>query len=72
VVFQDKIVTGAGVSAGIDLALAVIDRLSGPAVAQATQLLIEYHPQPPFDTGSPSKAPQAIKARLDDLVAWWQ
>lgn len=72
VVFQDKIVTGAGVSAGIDLALEVVAKLSGPEIAQSTQLLIEYDPQPPFDTGAPSKAPQAIKARLDDLVAWWQ
>jgi transcriptional regulator GlxA family with amidase domain len=72
VVFQDKIVTGAGVSAGIDLALEVIAKLSGPEVAQSAQLNIEYDPQPPFDTGSPSKAPQAIKDTLSGLVEWWQ
>jgi transcriptional regulator GlxA family with amidase domain len=72
VVFQGKIVTGAGVSAGIDLALQVVARLSGPEVAQAAQLLIEYDPQPPFDTGSPSKAPAAIMDRLSGLVARWQ
>jgi transcriptional regulator GlxA family with amidase domain len=72
VVFQDRIVTGAGVSAGIDLALEVVAKLSGPDVAQSTQLLIEYDPQPPFDTGSPSKAPQAIKDRLNGLVTWWR
>jgi transcriptional regulator GlxA family with amidase domain len=72
VVFEDKVVTGAGVSAGIDLALEVVARLSGPDVAQSTQLLIEYDPQPPFDTGSPSKAPQPIKDQLNGLVTWWQ
>jgi transcriptional regulator GlxA family with amidase domain len=72
VVFEGKIVTGAGVSAGIDMALEVVAKLSGPDVAQATQLLIEYDPQPPFDTGAPSKAPQAIKDMLDGLVAWWR
>jgi putative intracellular protease/amidase len=72
VVFEGKIVTGAGVSAGIDMALEVVAKLSGPDVAQSTQLLIEYDPQPPFDTGAPSKAPQAIKDMLVGLVAWWQ
>jgi len=65
VVFQGKIVTAAGVSAGIDLALALIDKLQGPEMAQAIQLGIEYDPQPPFDAGSPSKAPAPIR----DLVA---
>jgi transcriptional regulator GlxA family with amidase domain len=65
VVFADRIVTGAGVSAGIDMALELLARLSGPLQAQATQLVIEYDPQPPFDSGSPSKAPQAVL----DLVA---
>lgn len=72
VVFQDKIVTGAGVSAGIDLALEIVAKLSGPKIAQSTQLVLEYDPQPPFDTGSPSKAPQAIKDILNDMVAWWR
>jgi transcriptional regulator GlxA family with amidase domain len=65
VVFQDRIVTGAGVSAGIDLALALTAELHGPEMAQAVQLGIEYDPQPPFDTGAPSKAPAEIR----DLVA---
>lgn len=72
VVFEDRIVTGAGVSAGIDLALEVAARLHGPEVAQAIQLTLEYDPQPPFDSGSPSKAPQAVMNRLNDLVAMWQ
>jgi transcriptional regulator GlxA family with amidase domain len=72
VVFQGKIVTGAGVSAGIDLALEGVARLGGPEIAQSTQLLLEYDPQPPFDTGSLSKAPQHIKDMHEDLVTWWR
>lgn len=72
VVFADRIVTGAGVSAGIDLALEVAARLHGPEAAQAIQLSLEYDPQPPFDTGSPAKAPQPVMDRLGDLVALWQ
>jgi putative intracellular protease/amidase len=60
VVFDGKIVTAAGVSAGIDMALALAARIAGEDVAQAIQLGIEYDPQPPFDTGSPAKAPRAI------------
>jgi putative intracellular protease/amidase len=60
VVFDGKIVTAAGVSAGIDMALALAAILAGEAVAQAIQLGIEYDPQPPFDAGSPKKAPAEI------------
>ncbi len=67
VVFDGKIVTGAGVSAGIDMALALAGKVAGAAVAQAIQLGIEYDPQPPFDAGSPGKAPaevvEALRAR---------
>jgi transcriptional regulator GlxA family with amidase domain len=55
-----KIVTAAGVSAGIDMALHLVGREAGPEAAQAVQLAIEYDPQPPFDAGSPDKAPAAI------------
>jgi transcriptional regulator GlxA family with amidase domain len=55
-----KIVTAAGVSAGIDMALHLVGQEVGPEVAQAVQLGIEYDPQPPFDAGSPAKAPEAI------------
>jgi len=65
VVIQGKVVTGAGVSAGIDLALTLVGEMAGPEVAQAIQLGIEYDPQPPFDAGAPSKAP----APIYDLVA---
>jgi transcriptional regulator GlxA family with amidase domain len=64
VVFDGKIVTGAGVSAGIDMALALAARIAGEEVAQAIQLGIEYDPQPPFDAGAPEKAPAAIVEML--------
>ncbi len=60
VVFQGKVVTAAGVSAGIDMALALVAKMLGDEVAQAIQLGIEYDPQPPFDAGAPSKAPEMI------------
>jgi transcriptional regulator GlxA family with amidase domain len=60
VVFDGKLVTAAGVSAGIDMALALAGAIAGEEVAQAIQLGIEYDPQPPFDAGSPAKAPAAI------------
>jgi transcriptional regulator GlxA family with amidase domain len=59
-VTDGKVVTAAGVSAGIDLALVLAGRLGGREVAQAIQLGIEYDPQPPFDAGSPQKAPAEI------------
>jgi len=55
-----KTITAAGVTAGIDMALHLVDREAGPEVAQAVQLGIEYDPDPPFDSGSPEKAPRAI------------
>ena len=60
VVEQGKVITAAGVSAGIDMALTLAAREAGPEVAQAIQLAIEYDPQPPFDAGSPDKAPREI------------
>jgi len=55
-----KTITAAGVTAGIDMALHLVGREAGPEVAQAVQLGIEYDPDPPFDAGSPEKAPDAI------------
>jgi transcriptional regulator GlxA family with amidase domain len=63
-VFDGKIVTAAGVSAGIDMALALAARIAGDDVAQAIQLGIEYDPHPPFDAGSPDTAPPDIVALL--------
>jgi len=64
VVFDGKLVTAAGVSAGIDMALTLAATIAGEGVAQAIQLGIEYDPQPPFDAGSPAKAPAEIVAAL--------
>jgi transcriptional regulator GlxA family with amidase domain len=63
-----KVLTAAGVSAGIDMALHLVGREAGPEVAQAVQLAIEYDPQPPFDAGSPSKAPAEIVELLTALA----
>ncbi len=60
VVFDGKLVTGAGVSAGIDMGLSLAARIAGDTVAQAIQLGIEYDPQPPFDAGSPATAPAEV------------
>jgi transcriptional regulator GlxA family with amidase domain len=74
VVFDGKIVTAAGVSAGIDMALTLAGSIAGERVAQAIQLGIEYDPRPPFDAGSPSTAPAEIvellrtRSRFGSLV----
>ena len=56
VVAEGKIVTAAGVSAGIDMALTLAAHIAGDQVAEAIQLMIEYDPQPPFDNGSVAKS----------------
>lgn len=57
-----RVVTGGGVTAGIDFALALVAEMVSPEVAQAIQLQIEYAPAPPFDAGSPATAPEAVLA----------
>jgi transcriptional regulator GlxA family with amidase domain len=64
VVERGQVITAAGVSSGIDMALTLVGRLHGDLVAQAVQLAIEYDPQPPYDSGSVAKAP----AEVVDLV----
>jgi len=68
IVERGKIITAAGVSAGIDMALALAARIAGDDLARAIQLGIEYDPEPPFDAGTPAKAPphivEAVQARL--------
>ena len=61
--YQGKIITAAGVSAGIDMALQLAALITDETTAQAVQLQIEYDPQPPYDTGSVAKAGPAIVAR---------
>ncbi len=68
VVQQGKIVTAAGVSSGIDMALTLAAQIAGDDRAKALQLAIEYDPQPPFDAGSPGKAGPEIVA-LTGMVA---
>jgi putative intracellular protease/amidase len=73
VVFDGKYVTAAGVSAGIDMALTLAGRIAGDQTAQAIQLAIEYDPQPPYDAGSPDRAPAdiagAMRARSRFILA---
>ena len=66
VVDHGKVITAAGVSAGIDMGLTLAARLAGDDVARAIQLAIEYDPQPPFDAGSPAKAgPELVSLLVD-------
>ena len=62
VVEQGKVITAAGVSSGIDMALTLAARIAGEDVARAIQLAIEYDPEPPFDNGSIAKASPEILA----------
>jgi len=61
-VFDGKYVTGAGVSAGIDMALALAGRVAGDEEAKRIQLAIEYDPHPPYQSGSPATASPEIVA----------
>ncbi|WP_224366724.1 DJ-1/PfpI family protein [Hyalangium versicolor] len=72
IVFDGKRVASAGVSAGIDMALALVGKEFGVPTAQAIQLAIEYDPEPPFQAGSPRVAPpevvQAVRAMIEQDV----
>jgi len=59
-----KIITSAGVSAGIDMALYLVSKIAGDQTAKMIQLAIEYDPKPPFDCGSPDKVPKEMIDRL--------
>ena len=69
IVHEGKLVTAAGVSAGIDLAMWLFGQICGEAKAKAVQLAIEYDPQPPFDSGHLSKASVATRAAATALLA---
>jgi transcriptional regulator GlxA family with amidase domain len=56
----ERIITAAGVSSGIDMALRLLELLVGHDAAEASQLMIEYDPQPPFDAGAMAKASPAV------------
>lgn len=64
VVRDGNLMTGGGVTAGIDFALTLISELFDDEVAQAVQLSLEYAPQPPFDSGHPSTAPADVLQRV--------
>ena len=64
VVPQGKIITSAGVSSGIDMALTLVAKMAGDDIAKGIQLSIEYDPQPPFNCGAPSKAEPAVLDRV--------
>jgi transcriptional regulator GlxA family with amidase domain len=68
IVHEGNIVTSAGVSAGIDLAMWLAGQISGEGRAKTIQLAIEYDPQPPFDSGHMSKASAATKAAATALL----
>jgi putative intracellular protease/amidase len=72
VVERGKVITAAGVSSGIDMALLLAARIAGDEIAQAIQLGIEYDPEPPFAGGSPQTAPpeivELVRARAAELA----
>ncbi|MEV4572196.1 DJ-1/PfpI family protein [Nonomuraea jabiensis] len=69
VVSQGRIVTAAGVSAGIDMALTLLAQATDETTAQSVQLVIEYDPHPPFDAGSPRTAPEGLRELALKLIA---
>jgi cyclohexyl-isocyanide hydratase len=69
VVRDGNVITGGGVTAGIDFALSLVAELTDPETARAIQLQIEYAPAPPFDAGRPETAPPAILARVRERMS---
>lgn len=68
VVEDGKIITAAGVSAGLDMALVLTAKLAGQPLAETLQLGLEYDPEPPFDSGSPKKANSALVEGLRERL----
>jgi putative intracellular protease/amidase len=69
VVWDGALVTGAGVSAGLDLGLSIVARLRDEPYAQSVQLLAEYAPQPPFDAGTPATAPKEVHRMMSGMFS---
>ncbi|PZO71700.1 MAG: hypothetical protein DI640_14110 [Sphingomonas taxi] len=67
VVFDRNRVTGAGVTAGMDFGLAIVERLRDQTYAEATQLGAEYAPEPPFNSGTPEAASDEVRAIMDGM-----
>jgi putative intracellular protease/amidase len=66
---SERIITAAGVSSGIDMAIRLVELLVDAVGAQAAQVYIEYDPQPPFDAGHPSKVGADVMARVQEYSA---
>ena len=64
-----RIITAAGVSSGIDMALRLVELLIDDTAAKACQLMIEYDPQPPFDAGAPEKVDETVMTRIIEYAA---
>ena len=64
IVRDDNLITAGGVTAGVDFGLSVVAEIAGETAARSIQLGIEYDPAPPFDSGHPDRAPDAIKSAL--------
>jgi putative intracellular protease/amidase len=69
VVQEGKIITAAGVSSGIDMALRLAEQLTDETTSKALQLMIEYDPQPPHDAGALDKVDAAVVTRVQELAA---
>ena len=68
VVIEGKVITAAGVSSGIDMALHLAERLTDATTSKALQLMIEYDPQPPHDAGALHKVDATVLARVQELA----
>jgi transcriptional regulator GlxA family with amidase domain len=66
---DERIITAAGVSSGIDMALRLVELLVDRTAGEAAQLMIEYDPQPPFDSGTVTKASDAVMTRIVEYAA---
>jgi transcriptional regulator GlxA family with amidase domain len=66
---DQRLVTAAGVSSGIDMALRLVELVVDRTAAEAAQLMIEYDPQPPFDSGSPAKSSPPVLARVGEYAS---
>jgi cyclohexyl-isocyanide hydratase len=72
IVEDRKIITGGGVTAGIDFGLAIAAKLRNRTYAEAIQLYLEYNPQPPFNAGSPKTASKEVNTFIGECSARWR
>jgi transcriptional regulator GlxA family with amidase domain len=72
VVRDENVITGGGVTAGVDFALTLAAEIAGEETAQAIQLMLEYAPAPPFSAGDPETAPAEVVERVRERTAQWR